>query len=97
MVYKIKNYLIIILILLSGCKKNEFTPIVNNNIVINQNDCLDTCGYIIAKKHNMNDYPIIHSELTVATLCDTLEIVIIHTIDEIQFYLGMEICSPDKK
>jgi len=88
---KIKNYLII-LMLLFGCKKNEFTPIENNNIVINENDCLDTCGYIIAKKHNMNDYPIINTELILATSCDTFETVIIHTIDEIQFYLGMEVC-----
>jgi hypothetical protein len=86
------NYIIVITMALSvySCDKEELEPVDNNIIPIEY--CLDTCGTIIACKYYMNDYPEITSVLTVTTSCDTLDVVKIHTIEEIQYFSGMEVC-----
>lgn len=83
-----KNFSIflIIFITLTSCMKETYTPI-NNNI-----NCSDTCGTIIGATHWMNDYPIITSILTIETSCDSVEITSIHTLEEIYYYTGMDIC-----
>lgn len=78
------------LVSLYSCEKAELSPIDNNIMPIEY--CLDTCGTIIACKYYMNDYPDIISVLTVATSCDTLDVVKTHTIEETQYFSGMEVC-----
>ena len=87
-----KSYVILIFIAIAlfSCEQDEF-PIIESNIVVTE-PCLDTCGIIIACKHFMNEYPAITSVLTVSTSCDTLEVIKIHTLEEIQYYSGMEVC-----
>tara|TARA_R110002020_G_scaffold414798_1_gene624276 strand:- start:729 stop:1019 length:291 start_codon:yes stop_codon:yes gene_type:complete len=86
----IMKNLIFIIIFLFSCEKDQITPI-ENNIIITET-CLDTCGIIIACKYYTIDFPTITSELTVATLCDTLNVFKTHTIEEVQYYSGMEVC-----
>ena len=83
-----KNFAILLIIFttLNSCVKETYKPI--NNI----NTCLDTCGTIIGATHWMNDYPIITSILTIETSCDSVEITSIHTLEEVYYYTGMDIC-----
>ena len=87
-----KIYLIFISIALFCCKKNQLEVLQNNIEEINVNTCLDTCGNIIYAKHYFNNTDTIRSVLTLSTFCDTLEIVSYHTIQEVQYYLGMQVC-----
>ena len=89
-----KEYLTIIIftIALISCEKNEFIPIENNNTVIDLDACLDTCGTIMSCKYDTQNYPIITSVLTVKTTCDTLDVVKIHTLEQIQYFTGMDVC-----
>jgi len=84
-----KNYILLLMILLFSCAKNNYTPLNNE---VNTEACLDTCGIIIYVKHYMNDYPEICSELTIKTSCDTLDIISIHTLAEITYHSGDSVC-----
>ena len=84
-------------LLFTSCtKEDDLQPVTNPTtpvVVIPSGPCLDTCGNIIAMKHtNDNTGTIFTSELTLATSCDTVEVVRIHTIEEIQFFTGMNVC-----
>jgi len=84
-----KNYTLLLVILLFSCTKNNFEPVI---VETNPNTCLDTCGIIIFVKHYMNDYPSICSELTIKTSCDTLDVLSIHTLEEISYHSGDSVC-----
>ena len=78
-------------LLFTSCtKEDDLQPVAP--VVITQVECLDICGSIIAMKHNFNNSVNITSELTLATSCDTVEVVRVHTIEEIVFTTGMTVC-----
>jgi nitrous oxide reductase accessory protein NosL len=79
-------------LLFTSCTKEDNLQPVVAPVVITQVECLDICGSIIAMKHNYDNTVNITSELTLTTSCDTVEVVRVHTIEEIVFTTGMTVC-----
>ena len=80
-------------LLFTSCtKEDELQPVQPIEPVVISGSCLDTCGSIIAAEHDMTGgVNSIDSYLTLATSCDTVKVIRVHSLDTI-YSLGMTVC-----
>jgi len=85
------------LALLTSCTKDDnLSPVPPPptvvDVVVPVEECLEVCGNVIYAKHYFNNTDSVSSHLTLKTLCDTVDIIRVHTIDDITYSISDYVC-----